>query len=288
MSIYEDVTRSIVEKLEAGVAPWVRPWGGGSGGLPFNALTHKTYRGINTICLWSQCYADSRWITYKQAQAMGWQVKKGAKGSHIVFWTFLEKGEAGEESREGAKKKHIPMARRYTVFNALQCDRPDDVPVIEKLPTMDAAAEVFSRHHIAIHDYGLACYSPDEDRVCMPPLPSFENESLYWSVALHEAGHWTGHKNRLNRDLNNRFGSQAYAAEELIAELASAFSCAVVGVPGTLRHPEYIAAWLKILKNDMRAIFTAASHAQKAADFLVASKPVDETPSELELAEVAA
>lgn len=284
--VYQHVTDTILKSLETGTAPWVKPWKDGNPaiGAPRNAVSEKAYRGINIPLLlvseMANGFNDSRWMTYKQAQEMGGNVRKGEKGTQIVFWRFLtvEDKHADATGEEGPSKE-IPFLRLYTVFNAAQCD---GLPRVETpAPTIPAfhharAAECFNANAPKLrHGGDRACYIPAIDTITLPPVEAFKDESNYWGTALHELTHWTGHESRLNRDLKNRFGSKAYAAEELIAEMGAAFLCASVGIEGKLQHAEYINNWIQIMKSDKRAIFTASSKAQQAADFILKASPVE-------------
>jgi len=272
--IYAEVTDRIVTALEDGVAPWVRPWR--SVGAFRNGGTDRPYHGINTLLLAIETlahgYDDPRWITYRQAKERGGHVRKGEHGTRIVFWKFLDRMQ--EDSQTGEKTlRRVPMARAYTVFSVEQCDGLELAELDrETLPETDRRADLdgFLRATGAEIRHGgdVACYAPGPDKIALPAFGAFETPSGYYSTALHELTHWTGHSSRLDRNLRNRFGSQTYAAEELVAELGSAFLCQQHAVDGKLQHPEYLANWLQILKADTRAVFTAASKARQAAEFL--------------------
>lgn len=277
--LYEQVTQSIIADLEAGVAPWVKPWKDGNGGgfLPFNAATKRTYNGINIPILWQEQYARgykrNGWMTYKQAQELGAQVRAGEKASFVVFTKQLTFKE--EDSDE---EKRARMLRAYSVFNVEQIDglsvEPELLP-----PTNDDIWPFIDATKADITIGGdKACYIPSLDRILLPPESAFTNRSHFLATALHELCHWTGAPWRLKRDLRGRFKSQSYAAEELVAELGAAFLCAHLGIKGELRHADYLAIWLKLLKNDNRAIFTAAALASKAADYLRAFSEKVEKP----------
>jgi len=279
--IYQEVTNAIVEAIEAGTAKFQMPWKT-SAGFPFspiNAISKKPYRGINTLILWASAekhqYASGLWGTFKQWQELGAQVKKGEKATRIVFWKFFEIEEEEESTRR------IPMARDYAVFNVAQVEG-FEVPAsfsespAERITEIDA----FFAHQGIEPKLGgnAAYYDPRADQVYMPPFQAFKTPLHYYAVLSHEATHWTGAAHRLNRDLTNRFGSEAYAMEELIAELGSAFLSAELGLPSDPRtqNAPYVASWLKALKNDKRAIFTAAAKAQEAADFLSGRRAPEE------------
>jgi antirestriction protein ArdC len=288
--LYQKVTDMIVAELERGVAPWVQPWrtlDARFGGGPFNGYTARGYRGVNVLLLlvaaMQKGYQDPRWFTYRQAQTLGAQVQRGEKSTLVIFWKQLRFKKKDEESGEDARKQ-IPLLRSYAVFNAEQCE---GVPALakadEKAPELryaDAGA-LFGKHEVDIrHGGDKAFFAPELDFIQMPRLEAFESEEHYWGTMLHELTHWTGHKSRLDRELARRFGSEAYAAEELVAEMGSAFLCAHLGVEGRLRHPEYIGHWLRVLKDDKRAVFKASSLAQAAADFVLDRK--EEAPESSE------
>jgi len=280
--LYQRVTNDIVAELEKGVAPWVRPWktldvrfGGG----PFNGYTDRGYRGVNVwllqIAAAKKGYQDPRWFTYRQAQAMGGHVKRGEESTVVIFWKQISFTE--EDSKRGVTaEKKVPLLRRYAVFNAEQCDGVEALPGRQaKAPALRylEAQALFERHGVDVRVGGdQAFFSRTLDYIQMPPLQAFESEEYYWAAMLHELTHWTGHKARLNRDQEHPYGSSAYAAEELVAELGSALLCASLGVEGRLRHPEYLATWLAWLQQDKRAIFKASSLAQAASDFVLDRK----------------
>jgi antirestriction protein ArdC len=284
--VYQDVTDRIVKSLENGVAPWVKPWksDGRSAGVHRNALTRRPYHGIN-VCLLTleqMCkgYESGEWVTYRQAKELGGHVRKGEKATPIVLWKKYEKNATDEQGRplfneDGERvKKTLLFARMFSVFNVEQCDgltaeQPTERPKgFVGYEGIDAAIANIG----ATIDHGgdRAYYSPSADRIRLPRPAQFADAASYYATAAHELTHWTGHASRLARDLSGRFGDESYAAEELIAEMGAAFTCATLGIAGHLQHAEYIGSWIKVLKNDKRAIFTAASKAQEAADFLLA------------------
>lgn len=277
--LYQRVTDTIVAELEKGVAPWVRPWktlDARVGGGPFNGYTARGYRGINVwlllIAAAERGYQDPRWFTYRQAQTLGAQVKRGEKSVTVIFWkqsAFKEKDEATGEMVD----RKVPLLRSYNLFNAEQCSGVPQLPGMESTkPELryEQAQALFTKHGVDVrHGGDKAFFAPSMDFIQMPRIEAFESEEHYWGVMLHELTHWTGHGKRLSRDLSGRFGSQAYAAEELVAEMGSAFLCAYLGVAGQLRHPEYVGNWLTVLKDDKRAVFKASSLAQAAADYVL-------------------
>ena len=274
--LYESVTLSILADLEAGVPVWVQPWKTKKrtslGLLPANLATGRTYSGINIPVLWhaakSAGYVDHAWMTFQQALALDAHVRKGERGTHIVFTKKLSvKGD--DDDADG---RQISMLRGFTVFNVSQIDglpsklaTPEEIPC----PTENDVDRFVAATRAEIHHGGSrACFVPSLDIIQLPARSTFVSSESYYATGLHELGHWSGHESRLNRDLKNRFGTKAYAAEELIAELTSAFLCAHFGINGELRHASYIDNWIALLKEDNRAIFTAASKASQAADFL--------------------
>jgi len=275
--IYREVTDSILRELEKGVAPWVRPWHATDPGLPHNGATGRRYRGLNVVLLWAASnrngYGSQEWFTFRQAQELGGHVRKGERSSLVTFWKFLDKSERDPDTGEVLHKR-IPLLRHFNVFNREQCA---DLPAAKPSPLAvlseeerHARAESFMAATGADirHGGGRAYYSPSEDYVQLPPFQTFRDGASYYGTACHELTHWSGHGTRCNRTFGERFGSQAYAAEELVAELGAAFLCAELGVDGQLQHPEYIGNWIQVLRNDKRAIFTASSKAREAAEFL--------------------
>ncbi len=274
--LYAEVTARIVNALEDGVAPWVRPWRtlGASGDLR-NAVTSRAYSGINTLLLAIEChehgFTDPRFLTFKQAKAAGGSVRRGEKGSFVVFWKML-KMEA-KDANGADTLKTIPMLRHFHVFNIQQCDGVElDSVTLDELPEpqRDAQCEAFIAGTGAVirHGGSVACYRPGADDIRLPHARAFVDAGAYYSTAFHELTHWTGPKSRCDRDLSGRFGADAYAVEELVAEMGSAFLCQRFAVDGALQHPEYVGNWLKVLKGDTRAVFTASSKARKAAEYL--------------------
>jgi len=280
--VYASVTAQIINAIEQGVGNWRMPWhtSGRFAFSPINVTSKKPYRGINTLCLWAAAqakgYERGEWATYQQWQERRAQVRKGEKATTVVFWKFANDAagtEDGDESPKGGSR--LLFTRGYSVFNAAQVDgytpKADaDVPMPERI----AHAEEFF-HAVGAdvrHGGNQAFYSPASDHIQMPPLAAFREGIAYYSTLAHEHTHWTATAGRCNRELGKRFGDNAYAAEELIAELGAAFTCAHLGLSTEPRedHARYIQSWLKVLKADSKAIFTAASKAQHACDWLTA------------------
>ena len=281
-SIYDEVTDSIIEQLKQGSAPWVQPWTttGQPPSMPANATTNNFYSGINILLLWAsaaqQDFTQGQWVTYKQAQAIGGQVKKGAKGTRVVFAsTFTPKTETIDAAIQGRDAKSFNFLKRYTVFNIAQCDGlKADTP--EKAMPHDTAQKI--QHYDEIikatgADFRIggdeAFYDAEQDFIRTPDPRAFEDQINWYRTAFHELGHWTMHSSRCDRAKSKFDGLRALAFEELIAELCAAFCCAHLGIKPTVRHSDYIATWLKALQNDNKFIFRAASQASKAANFIL-------------------
>jgi antirestriction protein ArdC len=275
--LYQTVTNRIIAALETGTPPWICPWTDHTA-LPSNLATGKPYRGINILMLAiegiSHSYGDSRWVTLKQANELGARVRKGEHGTPIVFFKMKEIGETVIADADGdEQKKVIPMLRSYTVFNTSQLEflpeRFELRPTPHWQPIGEAEQLLYETGAVIRHGGNRAFYSPTEDSITLPPPAWFQNADDYYAVALHELTHWSGHQRRLNRVLGRRHGIDAYAFEELVAEMGAAFLCAHCGLPGRLEHASYIDSWLDALKRDKRLIFVAAGAAQKAADYVL-------------------
>lgn len=282
--LYQRVTNAIVTAIEAGAGDYQMPWNvrrGGSSplGIPLNPVGRYSYRGINILTLWSSQeqygFPTPEWATYQQWQSIGAQVKKGEKASISIFYKPLNPKSTTSSEEDAARpdKSRPFIIKAAHVFNAAQVDgyAPAPLPL-----TSDDAKHAASEHLIYASGAKIsiggprACYIPSRDEIHLPPQAAFINSQAYYGVAFHELSHWTGHKSRCARSLEGRFGSEAYAIEELIAELSAAFLSAELGLAPEPRidHARYISSWLKALKNDRRAIFTAATKASDAANFL--------------------
>ncbi len=283
VNLYDEVTQRIVSELEAGRLPWVQPWGrtgGISPGLPRNALTARPYSGVNILILWGAViengWPSQSWLTFRQAQEAGGCVRKGERGQCVVYADrFTPESEKQRAERDGGEAKAVPFLKRFTVFNVAQCEglreglASDPAPLPER-EVVPLAEEVIAASGVDFRIGGdKAFYVPSLDYVQVPPQPAFFQQVNYYRTCLHELTHATGHANRLERNLVNAFGSKDYAREELVAEMGSAFLCAALGISPTVRHADYIGAWLEVLREDNRAIFRAASAASKAADWLL-------------------
>ena len=290
-SLYDEVTARIVAELEAGRVPWVQPWDAAAfaPGLPRNADTRRAYSGINILLLWAEAarrgFPAQGWLTFRQAIGAGGTVRKCEKGTTIFYAArFTPKGEAGMDERNASpdadgEGRSVPFLKRFTVFNVAQCEGlPDrctqpDIAMPPRMTVPRAEALIAATGADVRIGGNEAYYSPAADYVALPPQQAFRHQIDYYRTALHELGHWTGHASRLDRDQTGGFASEAYAREELCAELASAFLCAALGIKPTVRHADYIGAWLAVMRADTRAIFRAASHASKAAEYLTPFAP---------------
>ena len=280
-NIYEEITERIIDSLETGVIPWARPWEASQYGEHRNGVTNRPYRGLNIMLLnlvaIMKGFVDPRWLTFRNAEKLGGHLKKGEKGVGIVFWKFLplkeQEGSDIVSDSEDKDRKGIPFARMYTVFNVEQCEDLDFPPLevtVDFKDTENQEAEKIICLPNLKHGGSEAYYSKSRDFIVMPVRESFANLDFYYSTAYHEICHWTGHPNRLHRKFGARFGDHDYAFEELVAEIGAAFLGASTGIPfEEMRHPGYIDSWLQILKQDKKAIFTAAAKAQTAADFVL-------------------
>jgi antirestriction protein ArdC len=282
---YAEITAQIIVALEEGTPPWRRPWDVGKAGgpmMPHNAATGARYRGINTIMLGMSPLAfmsgDPRWATYKQAADRGWQVRKGSRGTPGFFYKKIEVEDRTGSSDDG--RKVVPVLRSFTLFNGSQIDGipPYIAPGVEEAPWREPeSAATIARNSKAVIRVGgdRAFFSPSTDHIQMPPTCAFRSPAAYTSVLLHELGHWTGTKERLDRDLTGNFGSQDYAREELRAELSQVMICAELGIDDCdfTNGAAYIAEWLAKLRDDKKEVFRAASDAQRIADYLLAFHP---------------
>jgi antirestriction protein ArdC len=278
--VYQRVTDAIVSAIESGIGQYRMPWTvrQDKGFSPLSVGSAKPYRGINTLALWAQShtkgYSSALWGTYQQWAQLGGQVRKGEHGSPVVYWGTYEKQ---TDESEGESSRHGLFAKGYTVFNIEQvagCKLPKRFePKLCHNERIAEADSFFCGTGVQVRDGGnRAFYRPDTpEAVYVPGFDQFPDRVDFYSVLAHECTHWTSHASRCDRELGKRFGDAAYAVEELIAELGSAFTMARLELELTPRqdHAQYIQSWLKVLKADKRAVFTAASKAQQAADFMV-------------------
>jgi antirestriction protein ArdC len=281
--IYTRITDKIITELDAGTVPWLRPWTGGDDPFPRNALSQRAYRGINTILLGMEAhlqgYQSNQWLTFRQANQLGGHVRKGETSSMII-WYELKMVDGDEDDfvatgKPVADKRFFPLLKTFNVFNLDQVEGLPETYQTQVITEPDwdpclRAEQIIERSGANIRHSGFrAFYSPPNDLIYLPVKGSFADEGSYYSTALHELSHWTGHPTRVGRNLGRRFGESAYAMEELIAEMSSAFLSAHCRLEGKLQHASYIASWLEVLQRDKRAVFVAAAQAQKAADYLL-------------------
>ena len=277
--LMEKITNQILEDMEKGNLFWETPWIK-TGNFPKNAATRKAYRGVNVIWLTSvasrQGFSCNSWLTYQQAKTAGGNIKAGAKGVEVIFFKPLT---VKEEKAEGDfEKKVIKYLKYFTVFNLDQTEGLDHLrpkSAEEKPFNKNEEAERIltqSGAKIVEENPDKAFYSPTLDYINLPPRHSFKTEEKFFSTSYHELTHWSGHPKRLNRKQSLVFGSVDYAFEELVAEIGGAFLAGHVGYEYDTQHAAYVQNWIKVLKDDTRAIFRAASLAQSAADFILGVK----------------
>jgi antirestriction protein ArdC len=292
--VYSRITSQIVASLEQGVRPWVKPWNAEHAAgritqpLRFNG---QPYLGINILSLWmsaaAQGFAAPIWMTFRQAIELNAHVRKGEKGSLVVYANAITRTERDEKTGEDVEHG-IPYLKGYTVFNVEQIDGLPDhyyakaAPRLDPVARIDRADKFFAGSKATIrHGGNRAYYAQEVDYVQMPPFECFRDAESYYSTLAHELTHWTKHPSRLARDFGRKqWGDEGYAQEELVAELGAAFLCAYLELAGDPReeNASYIANWLEVLRNDSRFIFKAAAHAQRAADYLAAfSRAADGT-----------
>lgn len=276
-TIYETITQQIVATIEEGAGLYKMPWHRPRPDItnPINLASGRSYRGLNIITLWmigeARHYTSGTWATYRQWQERGCQVRAAEKSASVFFWKNLrEQQDGGQPGDEKDQARFV--ARAYSVFNAGQVDGYETpaIPILSEDERIAAAERFFASIPAEISQSDSACYLPAQDRVQMVPFARFATAPAYYSVLAHELTHWSGAKSQLDRDLSGRFGSESYAMEELVAELGAAFIAGTLALPSEPRRDDapYIASWLKVLKNDSRAIFAAAGRAQAAADYL--------------------
>jgi len=300
--VYSRVANKIIADLEQGVRTWLRPWSADHAiGKIARPLRHNgiPYKGINVVMLWSAAqqkgYSCPLWLTFKQTLDVGGHVKKGETGELVVYADRITRTETDRKGEE--VEREIPFLKGYTVFNVEQCEglpshytaRPAASALLPQ-QRIEAADRFFAATGADIRHGGTrAFYAHAPDYVQMPPFETFRDAESYAATLAHEITHWTKHDSRLARDMGRKsWGDEGYAREELVAELGSAFLCADLGITPEVRedHAAYIASWLEVLKQDKRFIFSAASHAQRAADYLHSLQPglVQNTPEQAEAA----
>jgi antirestriction protein ArdC len=285
--LYQQVTDTIFKQLDAGTIPWQQPWKSESQrllNLPQNSVTSKRYRGINILLLWSsaleQNFQSPEWASFKQWKLKGEAIRKGEKGSMIVYYDTFEKEVDGEI-------KNIPFLKMSTVFN--RCQLVGYVPEQEIMPETTSLFErlslveefVKNTNAVIEHNGDQACYIPSIDKIHMPLADTFVDTQdcnateNYYATLHHELVHWTGSTTRLNRNMGKKFGDISYAAEELVAELGAAFLCADFGLQTVDKgnHASYIDHWRQVLSQDKHCLIAAASEASKAVDYLQGLQP---------------
>ncbi len=281
--VYTRITNKIVDQLEQGVRPWIKPWNAGNtAGRILRPLRHngQPYSGINILMLWGsaveQGFTSPIWMTFKQAKELNAHVCKDEKGTLVVYANSITKTEDDVDGNQ--VEREIPFMKGYTVFNVEQIEGLPEMFYSKPEPKLDPPARIEHAERFFANTgadvrirSSRAYYAVEPDYIAMPPIESFDTSETFYSTLGHECCHWTRHASRLNRDFGRKsFGDEGYAREELVAELGSAFLCADLELTPVVRddHASYIASWLTVLKNDKRAIFQAASWAQKAVDYL--------------------
>jgi antirestriction protein ArdC len=282
-NVYEVITARIIEQLEAGTAPWQKPWKTkGTNGIPRNLVSDRPYRGINVWMLLSSGFSSPYWLTFKQARELKGNVRKGEKGFPVVYWKFgTREVQDGDETVE----KQSVLCRFYTVFNIDQCDGisvskepADPSPEVSPIDACERLVNDWSQRPAIQHGGDRASYNKLMDRVRIPETSAFESIEEYYSTLFHELIHSTGHPTRLNRSTlmdSESFGDTSYSREELIAEMGAAFLCGISGIGNSTinNSAAYLANWLQVLRHDSRMIVIAGSHAQKAADLILGFSP---------------
>ena len=293
-NLYDEITGKIIAELEAGRIPWVQPWGTSAAkaplGLPQNASTGRNYSGINVLILWGAViehgFPGQGWLTFRQALSLGGNVRKGERGTTVVYADRFVPEDEKKRARDTGDEAHaIPFLKRFTVFNTAQCEGlPEEIGAVAPPPP---PGMIEPKVEALIKATGIdfriggnkAFYVPALDYIQVPP-PAAYFEPINWHrTALHEVSHASGHHSRLNRDLSGSFGSKPYFFEECVAEISSAFCCAATGIVPTVRHSDYIGAWIETMRADNRVIVRAASQASKAADWILSFLPEDERPT---------
>ena len=270
---YTRVAEKLIEKLKEGAAPWQKPFdAGGYGTPPMNPTTGKRYRGGNMIHLMLQDHRDPRWMTYRQAQEAGAQVKEGEKGTPIIYWKFEEeRGVRGESGNLMKVQLERPRSFISYVFNGEQieglppflAEKPRECDVVRAEKLLEASgATIINRSQAS------AFYKKDQDTIYLPKKEQFPSEAMYYSTALYELGHWTGHESRLNREFGP-FGSMTYAKEELRAKISGMMLSVELGIGQSAgNHAAYVQGWIKALEDDPRELFRAAADAEKILNYV--------------------
>lgn len=267
--IYEATTAAIITQMEQGAGSWEMPWTT-TRGFPTNAATGKRYRGGNVLTLWAAAlqgaHGSGEWATYRQWSSIGAQVRRGESGTKILFWTEITDPDDETDRRL--------VARHFTVFNTAQVEgHQHPVGSLSEDERLQGADRFFSSLGAMVEHRpaSMAHYRSDRDLIVLPPFADFRDAGAYYATSAHEHAHWTGHRDRLDRELGNRFGSDAYAMEELVAELSAAFTCAALEIAPEPRpdHSAYLQHWLSVLRSDPKALHHVAGRAQAATDYLL-------------------
>ena len=281
-----EIVEKMIQAIENGTAPWMRPWTDAD--APRNAVSGRLYSGVNSFYLglvgvMEYGGTDPRWATFAQAQKEGWNVKKGERGTRVVFWDYIVKPELDEAGKPilnengEEKKKSIPFGKVYIVFNGTQiAGIPAYTPIENSFDRIEKAEKIITSSGATIrHGGNRAAYSSTTDIIRVPPMGTFDSVYDYYATVLHELGHWTGHKSRLNREFGKR-GTATYAREELVAEMTSVFVSTETAISQTpdhfANHASYVSHWISLLQTDGDALFKAARDAGKAADYLLQGK----------------
>jgi antirestriction protein ArdC len=294
MTVYQIITQRIVEHLQRGTVPWQQPW---SGGIPRNLVSKRAYSGINVFLLVSQEYHSPWWLSFpNQVNALGGRLKQDEHTTMVIFWKPSPIENTGDGAGEKTSGKTIPLLRYYRVVNVEQCVGIA-VPALETttFAPIETCAQVITKMPeppVIIHGASHASYRPSTDTISLPVPERFVNAEAYYSTLFHELAHATGHAKRLHRPTLTDlcpFGSSNYSQEELLAEMGAAFLCGYCGIANATveRSVAYIASWLRALQNDPRMGIHAASHAQKAADYILNLSRHEGVTEEVEHGEVA-
>jgi antirestriction protein ArdC len=268
--VYQQVTERIIQKLEAGIVPWIKPWQANNS-EDKNIITQKPYQGVNRLITTMSGFSSPLWASFDQWNKLGGSVKKGEKGTHIVFYSQVEKKQIRQNDPHPENSTYS-FLKTSVVFNADQIEDIDfeqpkpQLPDFNPIPALED--RIIKTGANIKHEGSRAFYNRTSDSITLPAKDQFLSEKHYYATALHELTHWSGAPHRLDREKGKRFADTAYAFEELVAEMGAAFLCADYGIEGDLQHADYIGNWLQCLKNDNKAIFNAAALAQKAADYI--------------------
>lgn len=283
---YLSITNTIIEAIESGTRPWMQPWSAASDEQMFNRplrANGEPYRGINILLLWNasavQGFEYDRFMTYRQAQQLGGQIRMGEKGTLIVkYGTVARRSEQSGEDEDREQSQKIPYIKSYTVFNLSQIGglpsefytRKERRPRLPEDRLAIADAFIKGTNARIIHGGSMSCYQPRHDLIRLPPFSAFESRESYYTTALHELAHWSGAPHRLDRRQTPDYRSLHYAFEEMVAEITACFLCSDLEITAELRQESaaYIDDWLFAMRSDIRLIFSAAAKAQAAADFL--------------------